>query len=472
MKRDDIKPDVGRFVPAGGLPQPEHQSPAVVQVQLKSEPAGELFDGTSSVGFASPAGIGLSGLHRVVTSHGMIKAEHSFRTPQVPANAFLAAPSGVGSPPKRRFVDLHFPASADLEKIVAELRDLPEVERAVAMPKAIPPNSFPTDPLVGNSDQLTVDPITGLESEWYIFRCKADRAWSSSSGRNVIIADIDFGFLVTHQDLAPNLDLSHAHNAVDGSTNVSAGGNTDHGTGVLGLAGAARNAEGMVGFAYDATLWPIQANAGSGPELPGDAFANAIDFVARSDSGGKRVIINLEVQTGKFGNYEMVPAVNSAIRDAIAKGIVVCVAAGNGDRDAGIGDDGTPIPPTGSILVGATAFDPSANRRAWFSNWGPRVVVGAPGDSDHDLTCSISANDAYRNGFGGTSGATPKISGAVALMLEANPSLTHEQVRQILMATGTPIPADDGKAIGVFLNASAAVASAAASKSLGGSIPA
>jgi subtilisin family serine protease len=463
MKRDDIKADPSRFVSASESPQSEQTSPAIVQVQLKAPvaPGSVGLESHTNLQFESPADFDLSSLRDTVGRHGLIKAEHSFRTRLVSGSALAPQTTEMVDPKKNAFVDLHFPASANLDEIVAELRQLPQVERAIVMPKAIPPNSFPTDPLIGSNDQVRVDPATGLESEWYIFRCQADRAWPSFSGKNVIIADIDFGFLVTHQDLAPNLDLSRAYNAVDGSSNVSAGANTDHGTAVLGLAGAASNGEGMAGFAYGATLWPIQANVGTGPNLSGDAFANAIEWVAKSNSNGKRVVINLEVQTGSYGNYEVVPAVNSAIRDAIANGIVVCVAAGNGNKDAGIGDDGTPIPATSSILVGATAYDSSVNQRAWFSNWGSRVVISAPGDSDHDLTCSISSNDAYRNGFGGTSGATPKISGTVALMLEANPSLTHDQIKQILIGTGTPIPAGDGKPIGVFLNVSAAVASAA-----------
>jgi len=40
----------------------------------------------------------------------------------------------------------------------------------------------------------------------------------------------------------------------------------------------------------------------------------------------------------------------------------VAWAAGNGDRDAGVDDSGNPIPPTGSILVGATGRELSRNR--------------------------------------------------------------------------------------------------------------
>jgi subtilisin family serine protease len=137
---------------------------------------------------------------------------------------------------------------------------------------------------------------------------------------------------------------------------------------------------GMAGFAFRATLWPIQANSGPGTALGGNAWARAIDWVRTANSGGRRKVIILEVQTGAFGNYEQVLSVNAAIRTAIANGVVVCVAAGNGDRDAGLDDVGDPIRETGSILVGATAYHATENRRAGFSNYGARVTVSAPGD--------------------------------------------------------------------------------------------
>ena len=100
---------------------------------------------------------------------------------------------------------------------------------------------------------------------------------------------------------------------------------------------------------------------------------------------------------------------------------------------------------------------PLINTRAWFSNYGSRIVVCAPGDSSHDLTCSSGSDSAYRNDFGGTSGATPKVAGVAALMLAANPGLSHAEIRRILNVTGTAVTTDPGKDIGTFLNASAAV---------------
>ena len=172
---------------------------------------------------------------------------------------------------------------------------------------------------------------------------------------------------------------------------MSHGSSISHGTAVLGLAGGADNEAGMAGVAFNAELWPIQANSGPGTALGGNAWARAIDWVRTADSAGRRKLIYLEVQTGTYGNYEMVPSVNAAIQTAIASGVVVCVAAGNGDRDAGIDDQGNPIPDTGSILVGATEYHGTENRRASFSNFNARVTVCAPGDGSHDLTINSAS---------------------------------------------------------------------------------
>jgi hypothetical protein len=279
-----------------------------------------------------------------------------------------------------------------------------------------------------------------------------------STGANVVIADVDWGYRTGHEDLAPH--LARTYNAFDGGSTVNTGGSVFHGTGVLGLSGAAVNGKGIAGFGFESELWGIQADSGPGPALGGNAWARGIDWVRTADSGGRRKIVILEGQTGAFGNYEQVPSVNAAIKTAIAAGVVVCVAAGNGDRDAGIDDAGNPIPPTGSILVGATSYDPASNPRAWFSNFGPNIVVAAPGDSDHDVTCFTASDASYRNQFGGTSGATPKVAGVAALMLSANPALTHTQVRDILNATGSEVTTVAGKPVGRFLNAEAAVRAA------------
>jgi subtilisin family serine protease len=371
-----------------------------------------------------------------------------------------------GLPDLRNFLTIRVSDDADVLAGANRLRQVAEVKMAMPIPVSAPPMAAPPppmvgDPLTGTSDQLVTDPKTGLDNQWYIFRCKLDQAWLQHDGNGVIIVDIDWGFRTTHQDLRQNIDPAHTYNAYDGSANVSQGPSISHGTGVTGLAAATMNNVGMCGAAVNATTWPIQANTG-GIALPGDAWANAIEWASTQKTNGHRMVIIVEDMTGNFGNIEQRPSVNAAIQRAIARNVIVVVPAGNGNRDVTIADDGvTPIPPTGSILVGATTYDPSRNPRAQWSNYGSTMTVSAPGDKLHDVTCAPNNDSAYTNTFGGTSGAAPKVAGTVALMLGVNPKLTHQQARDILFLGPDVVDTDVSKPVGSFLNAKYAVDEAA-----------
>ncbi len=360
---------------------------------------------------------------------------------------------------RENFIRFYFPHDKDAAQIYKALRQLPEVVAAVPVPKAIPATSPMDEPKLGGADQ-----ILPSETQWYIFRCRAERAWDAGrTGDRVVIADIDFGFCVDHEELRSRIELKY--NSMNHTENVSQGGNTYHGTAVLGLAGADVNGTGIAGFAFGASLWAIQAAVGTG-SAPG-AWADAIDFVRLHDAGNRRKVIILEQQTDRLGNYEMVPSVRKAIVDSICCNIVVCVAAGNGDRDVGISDICETIPETGSILVGATSYDAMQNRNPrWdYSNYGSRMAVSAPGDPRYDLTCGCISSCCfpvrpYTKHFGGTSGATAKVAGAVALMLEANPRLSPRDVKEILKNTGPDVVTGLSRPMGKFLDVEAAVGEA------------
>ncbi|HEU0012659.1 MAG TPA: S8 family serine peptidase [Longimicrobium sp.] len=422
---------------------------------------GAAAGGTIAGGLAVQTVLANRGLERGRFSFdpGHLAAETE-RLAAVAAAGDAAAEPFAGLPPLHSFVQLQF-STPDFAAIAArELQALPEVELAVLVPGSSPP-SVPADPLIGTEQMGVKAPPGKAQPQWYLHRTGVVDAWRLGAlGDRVVIADIDWGYRVTHQELAGRLELKHAYNAYNRDRNVSVGPSTRHGTAVLGLAGAAADGRGMAGYAPRAGLWPIQGNGGSGAASEA-AWHDAIEHVRKADSGGRRKVIILEVQTDpEGGNYEQMPSVNGAIQRAIADGVVVCVAAGNGGRPADLSDAGKPIPPTGSILVGATLWDPTENRRARFSNWGSRVVVSAPGDTRCDVTCTDAGDDKYSNKFGGTSGATAKVAGVAALMLSVNPALTHHDVREILRGTGTPItphPSAPHRRIGVFLNAEAAV---------------
>jgi len=316
---------------------------------------------------------------------------------------------------------------------------------------------MPTDPFIGRPE-YGVEDVTGQgqQPQWYLHRTNVLEAWAvDARGQDVVIADVDWGCLTTHQELVHQLEyVTWMH---DGSKDVEHGREARHGTAVLGLAAAAADGAGMCGYAPEAKLWMLRADPPEGVKAGPDPWASAIEHVRTRDDGGRRKVLLLEVETAEAGrSFEQFPGVAAAIREAINSDVVVCVPAGNGGVRADLGDDGRPFKATGSIVVGATAWDLDADEPNPLSNHGQGVVIWAPGDPGFDVTCGNLSNRDYRDGFGGTSGAAAKVAGTVALMLSANPGLTHDEVRGILVHTGRKIVTRAGAAI-VMLDAGKAV---------------
>jgi subtilisin family serine protease len=102
-------------------------------------------------------------------------------------------------------------------------------------------------------------------------------------------------------------------------------------------------------------------------------------------------------------------AVNDAINNIREAGVVPCVAAGNENQDA---NNDSPASAAGAITVGA--IDQTNDRKASFSNFGPRVDIFAPGVNV--LSVGITGDTASRS-LSGTSMATPHITGLAAYLM-------------------------------------------------------
>ncbi len=165
-----------------------------------------------------------------------------------------------------------------------------------------------------------------------------------------------------------------------------------------------------------------------------------------------------------------------AVQAAWQAGIVVVVAAGNEGRNNSLGTNGygTITAPGNSpyvITVGAMntvgTLTPTDDKIASYSSKGPTSIdhivkpdLVAPGNRVISLYEGLSWLDATFPGNGvarsvystqsnatiaapayfvlsGTSMATPMVSGAAALMIQKNPSLTPDQVKARLMKTAT-----------------------------------
>jgi subtilisin family serine protease len=110
---------------------------------------------------------------------------------------------------------------------------------------------------------------------------------------------------------------------------------------------------------------------------------------------------------------------------AYGNGVIIVCAAGNLSSSKPLYPAAYPH----SIAVGATD---TLNYLSGFSNYGDWVTTFAPGENIPVAEGSKSYN--MRNG---TTFSCTIVAGVIALMLKANKSLTFDQIREILKATGT-----------------------------------
>jgi subtilisin family serine protease len=136
--------------------------------------------------------------------------------------------------------------------------------------------------------------------------------------------------------------------------------------------------------------------------------------------------------SASLGGHGHVESVRKAIDEAVARGIVVVVAAGNNNEDA---CEYTPAYSGYAITVGATDKPASAHsdERASYSNFGTCVDLLAPGT---DITSAGSTSDTARAVMSGTSMACPHVSGAAALMMSAHP-MSGIEVKYSLLSHAT-----------------------------------
>ncbi|HWL38457.1 MAG TPA: S8 family serine peptidase [Frankiaceae bacterium] len=238
-----------------------------------------------------------------------------------------------------------------------------------------------------------------------------------------------------------------------------------HGTFLAGLIagnGAASGGE-HVGVAPQANLVSIKVAGRTGAADVSTVIAGIQWAVSFKNEYGIRVL-NLSLGTDSTQSYRVDP-LNYAVERAWAAGIVVVVSASNRGPAAGTiskpGDD--PF----VLTVGAVDDRGTAgigdDRLPLFSSRGPTAADGlakpdvvAPGARLVSLSAPGSAIATefpspmaapYRRGSG-TSMATAVTSGAVALMLSAQPALTPDRVKYAFAATARPVASTDRMAVG------------------------
>lgn len=208
-----------------------------------------------------------------------------------------------------------------------------------------------------------------------------------------------------------------------------------HGTGVAGLIGAVRgNNYGINGVADNVRIMALKA-VPNGDEYDKDV-ANAIHYAV--DNGAK--VINMSFGKKISPHKEWV---DEAFKYAAAKDVLLVLAAGNDnddmDKDPDYPNDlfldGSTTDADNLINVGASGSRLNDHLAGDFSNYGKKMVdVFAPG-----VKVTTIDTDAEFNTEDGTSFSAPITSGIAGLILEYYPTLSAKQLKQVILASATPL---------------------------------
>jgi subtilisin family serine protease len=344
---------------------------------------------------------------------------------------------------------------------------------------------YPNDPFFNmqynlhNTGQVFNDGHTGTPDA----DVDAPEAWDISKGSaEIVIAVLDEGVTADHPDL-PNarqrrLPGSNFAASFDGTSpnDPSPVGNGNHGNACAGIIAATQdNNEGITGIAPRCTIMPIRIPFGIGG-VPSTIYADAINFAWRN---GAHVLSNS--WTMNSSNPNLVPLIREAIQNAVSfgrdgLGAVVTFAAGN-TANLVSGMPGFVSFPSNVnipqvITVGSSDrydrqanYSPTSNpgssmnqfvdivapsHKAYtsqiatenFEIWSIDIpgTAGWNSSSSVGLLPSSGINfQSYTGRMGGTSAATPLVSGIAALILTIDPGLTSQQVYNILTCSADDV---------------------------------
>ncbi len=344
-------------------------------------------------------------------------------------------------------------AYKSLEEIEAALRHLPEVD-LVYREKTVTDPANPGDDTYAGLENFLDAAKVGVDARW---------AWTQQNGegQGMHFIDVEQGWIVDHEDL-PNPQLIFNDNNSDGN----------HGTAVVGIVAGVDNDRGIIGIAPQVksvrlvSHWNHTTNTSNVAE----AITAAIT---------KPPLPHVLLVENQSGGEDLPPETDdsalTAIRSAVASGVIVVETAGNGSRNLDTWTDplgkhrlnrnSPEFQDSGAIIVGAGTSKFPHQRSIWpnagGSNFGSRIDCYAWGDS---IVSTGFGNlpggfgqRSYTNTFGGTSGAASIIAGC-ALLLQGlhfaakGALLSPAQMRDMLSNPNTGTGQDGGVAgrIGVM----------------------
>jgi serine protease AprX len=284
-------------------------------------------------------------------------------------------------------------------------------------------------------------------------------------GEGVVVAMFDTGFnTLSHQSLA-QAQIAATRDFVNGDPDVGDGGrgNGSHGTQTLSVIGGFQSGR-LIGPAFAATfLLAKTEDTTSETPVEEDNWAAATEW---AEARGADVISSsLGYLTFDAPHRSYTPAdmngqtaISTRAADAAAaRGVVVVNSAGNSGFSSSANTLGAPA--DGRLVIAVGAVDAAGNR-ASFSSVGPsadgRVKPDVAAQGVSVLAAVPGTGSAYAP-VNGTSFSCPLTAGVVALMLQARPSATVQQVEDALRRTASRANNPDNLTGHGIVNALAAV---------------
>ncbi|MFH0996934.1 MAG: S8 family serine peptidase [Pseudomonadota bacterium] len=326
------------------------------------------------------------------------------------------------------------------------------------------------------------------------------------SGLGVIVAILDSGLEIAHEDLSANVIPNGSYNYVNKTTDptpTSTGG--DHGTSVAGIASAvSMNGKGGRGVAPRSSLKGFnllksKENQNFSDSMGGHPRSKDVDIFNMSYGDDSTYYNSLSVSLKELYDRQA-----GELRGG--KGGIYVKSAGNGFEEFNIGTEEKPNyykcakqsygrsdltcqnaaaeeENSRPEVITVGAFN-AAGVKSSYSTAGSTLWISAPGgqwgdDSPAIITTDLSGTDKgysrndlvepnnpfeigdptynpncnYTSAFNGTSSAAPNASGAIALLLQTNPNLKRRDVKHILAKTARKIDPDSpGSKVTVNIN--------------------
>jgi subtilisin family serine protease len=232
------------------------------------------------------------------------------------------------------------------------------------------------------------------------------------TGAGVHVYIVDSGIRGTHQEFTGRMGNGVGFIDDGNGTNDCNG----HGTHVAGTVGGT-----TYGVAKGATLHPVRIVDCGGNGTAATIIAG-VDWIT-----GNRV--NPAVANMSLRLLPGVTALDNAVENSVASGVVYAVAAGNDFGNNAC--DASPARAASALTVG---FTTRTDARSSLSNTGPCLDLFAPG---FEITSAWNTSDSATRTISGTSMASPHVAGIAALYRQQDPTASASQVSQAVIDNAT-----------------------------------